>query len=1354
MRRNVQTGVATLRLGPCRSGSNSRKRTLASTLVGFLAFGLLLVVTPPRVQGGLIVKREAEDPTTVAPSVAESELSTPVPTTRTVDFETDKASTPRVIEYGYDNEKDASSEQATVAELRQVVETTDPTEIAPASITVAPSVAAPKAPPTRPDAPTTVVAPTRDASASPSSTESGEQKMARLRLEHQEDTATETPVEQVEKHSAEATTEIPASETTTIVSIVDDDDEESELSDIRPVVEDQRDDVEMPRFDLNRYTSPSNFSRGGISLEEARIEREQFFADKSAPTTESPNFWETTTTLDSLADSEESSAQSANESNEVVVVPEALVERNHTIESNRSVSVEKLEIENTDYELVSNEVRGQNQTVPTTKAKKGKFLDQFGATEDNDINGAAWALASMRIVDRSSSKAGTVSAESVDVIRDENENSVANNTLKQLMDWAMIMQDADFANSSFVKPTISEPEIELKNELKDRRKYANKTPSVLDALSEENRITSVVTEITPDILEETTTAMPNAKLIAETTSTTEAADDDLEDFKFEDRSKIPIEATKRTELTNFIQETTTAFNVKTEQVVTTVRPTRGYEVNENNDESDSFALPGRTTTTVRYELSTTTEDMPVTTYSPASPIIKKTEATTEAIPLTTFESMRPTRRPIAITTTQEPITTNSARTIEETTPQLTTTMTTSTSTLLPPTREVLANSLPRNSDEQTSSEVDPNAINQTNEELSSMTTTTTAVPTTLSVRKSTEPLLTQQSTIQPTLVEFRPTAGTTDKVDLSTESAEEPTNSNQPVLIDDKNVYNTVSETTPPPIPQPEPSASPELEPAGTTRRSSLDRQMTTTTTELSEEESVTEEDYVELNNNNSGSSRSPLDQDQTSPSQTPPQQDEEEEGSGVVVAVVASLVSVIVVLLLVAAFLIFRKRQAQVSYGQRCRPVGLDAYSLDNVSVYNSVRRKGNTMRMSKRSYGNSAFEDPGLKTNPLTVAELANIIQNKTAIYDEFKEIPNVTARADEVPEGCEEKNRYANVVPLPETRVHLKRINDDEKTEYINANFVKGPKDNTNYYIACQAPMENTINDFWRMIWEQNSKVIIMATDLSESGVEKCAEYLPPSVVLDNNRTFGDFQLTLKNRENKEKYTISTVHLRNTQTNTWREIMHFWYQWPDTGVPIDESSIIAMLLEARSYSRLAPGELAEAPNGNGVQNGGSNNTTAVNNTVITSNGINGGITSIAEEPTSVDTNESSSVAIGSNNVDNSNNNNNNPLGKVTSDGAPPNSLMSNGGTMDKHKSLQRTQGPITVHCSPGTGRTGTIVACDVALRAVEIPPRTVDIPHIVYYVRRGRASAVRTREQYELIYRVANVYATKLTGPTIET
>lgn len=55
---------------------------------------------------------------------------------------------------------------------------------------------------------------------------------------------------------------------------------------------------------------------------------------------------------------------------------------------------------------------------------------------------------------------------------------------------------------------------------------------------------------------------------------------------------------------------------------------------------------------------------------------------------------------------------------------------------------------------------------------------------------------------------------------------------------------------------------------------------------------------------------------------------------------------------------LIVRKRQKRFNYGQRCTPVSLDDYSMDNISVYNSVRRKG-ALRASKRSYGNPAFDD-----------------------------------------------------------------------------------------------------------------------------------------------------------------------------------------------------------------------------------------------------------------------------------------------------------------------------------------------------------------------------------------------------------
>lgn len=122
-----------------------------------------------------------------------------------------------------------------------------------------------------------------------------------------------------------------------------------------------------------------------------------------------------------------------------------------------------------------------------------------------------------------------------------------------------------------------------------------------------------------------------------------------------------------------------------------------------------------------------------------------------------------------------------------------------------------------------------------------------------------------------------------------------------------------------------------------------------------------------------------------------------------------------------------------------------------------------------------------------------------------------------------------------------------------------------------------MDHTIVDFWRMIWEQSSRVIVMATDFIENGIEKCAEYLPSSIVLDNHLTFGDFTVTLRSREVKDKYAVSVIHLKNNLTNTWREIIHLWYKWPETGVPptSDEASLIALLLEARSYLKMAAPE-----------------------------------------------------------------------------------------------------------------------------------------------------------------------------------
>lgn len=124
-------------------------------------------------------------------------------------------------------------------------------------------------------------------------------------------------------------------------------------------------------------------------------------------------------------------------------------------------------------------------------------------------------------------------------------------------------------------------------------------------------------------------------------------------------------------------------------------------------------------------------------------------------------------------------------------------------------------------------------------------------------------------------------------------------------------------------------------------------------------------------------------------------------------IAIGISVVAVVSLILLVGFLYVMRKRQKQLTYSQRCRPIGLDAYSLDNISIYNSVRRKS-AIRSSKRAFGNAGFDDPGLKNNPLNISQLATFSQKRVSINEEFRDVPTVTAKIEEVPIGCEDKNR----------------------------------------------------------------------------------------------------------------------------------------------------------------------------------------------------------------------------------------------------------------------------------------------------------------------------------------------------------
>ncbi|XP_076334131.1 uncharacterized protein LOC143238077 [Tachypleus tridentatus] len=286
------------------------------------------------------------------------------------------------------------------------------------------------------------------------------------------------------------------------------------------------------------------------------------------------------------------------------------------------------------------------------------------------------------------------------------------------------------------------------------------------------------------------------------------------------------------------------------------------------------------------------------------------------------------------------------------------------------------------------------------------------------------------------------------------------------------------------------------------------------------------------------------------------------------IIIVVASVASVCA--LLIAILLVIMKQRLRKASG--CETSHQEAYNLDYFPTAANVRRKKS--RFSMRSFLNQAYEDPDVPSHPLDYTGLINFTCNGQAIEEEFQIIPTNMPRMDQVPTGAEVKNRYANVIPEPKTRVPLTLIKGEPNSNYINANFVRGYGGQEKFYIACQAPLPETVGDFWRMVWEQQSKVIVMLTQWEEDDVPRCAPYFSENIV-DCHRVFGDFQVSLQKKDIQENYTISTLRLYNLEKNLFREITHLYYTtWPAHGVPDDVNKLLKFILEARRYMNLSTG------------------------------------------------------------------------------------------------------------------------------------------------------------------------------------
>ncbi|XP_029421179.1 receptor-type tyrosine-protein phosphatase S isoform X10 [Nannospalax galili] len=265
----------------------------------------------------------------------------------------------------------------------------------------------------------------------------------------------------------------------------------------------------------------------------------------------------------------------------------------------------------------------------------------------------------------------------------------------------------------------------------------------------------------------------------------------------------------------------------------------------------------------------------------------------------------------------------------------------------------------------------------------------------------------------------------------------------------------------------------------------------------------------------------------------------------------------------------------------------------------------------------------------------------EHVTGMELEFKRLANSKAHTSRFVTAnlpCNKfKNRLVNIMPYESTRVCLQPIRGVEGSDYINASFIDGYRQQK-AYIATQGPLAETTEDFWRMLWENNSTIVVMLTKLREMGREKCHQYWPA----ERSARYQYFVVDPMAEYSMPQYILREFKVTDARDGQSRTVRQFQFtDWPEQGVPKSGEGFIDFI-----------------------------------------------------------------------------------------------------GQVHKTKEQFGQDGPISVHCSAGVGRTGVFVTLSIVLERMRYEG-VVDIFQTVKMLRTQRPAMVQTEDEYQFCYQAALEY-----------
>ncbi|XP_016897888.1 receptor-type tyrosine-protein phosphatase S isoform X12 [Cynoglossus semilaevis] len=265
----------------------------------------------------------------------------------------------------------------------------------------------------------------------------------------------------------------------------------------------------------------------------------------------------------------------------------------------------------------------------------------------------------------------------------------------------------------------------------------------------------------------------------------------------------------------------------------------------------------------------------------------------------------------------------------------------------------------------------------------------------------------------------------------------------------------------------------------------------------------------------------------------------------------------------------------------------------------------------------------------------------EHVTGMELEFKRLANTKAHTSRFVTAnlpCNKfKNRLVNIMPYETTRVCLQPIRGPERSDYINASYIDGYRQQRGY-MATQGPLAETTEDFWRMLWEHNSTIVVMLTKLREMGREKCHQYWPA----ERSARYQYFVVDPMAEYNMPQYILREFKVTDARDGQSRTVRQFQFtDWPEQGVPKSGEGFIDFI-----------------------------------------------------------------------------------------------------GQVHKTKEQFGQDGPISVHCSAGVGRTGVFITLSIVLERMRYEG-AVDIFQTVKMLRTQRPAMVQTEDEYQFCYQAALEY-----------